>query len=155
MLLLDARCDGFEEESEDAEPEVLVLLEAAQTAIVRVLLGRKVVCCFKGETQVELGMMVGQDPEELEEVGAALTKGVGHHGCNSKSLSKIMKIILPPLGGFHNLEGSVFEVMLQVEGVANGDVHDEFGVSREPESVGRRDDIAQQGHHVGTLAGWG
>ena len=151
---VDARRDGFEEESEDAEA-VLVVLEATQTAVVRVLLGREVVCGFEGETQVEPGMMVSQDPEELEEVRTALTKGVGHHGRKSKSLSKIMDIILPPLGGFHNLEGPVLEMMLQVEGVADGDVHDEFGVRREAESVVRRDDIAHQGHHVGTLAGRG
>ena len=36
---VDARRDGFEEESEDAEA-VLVVLEATQTAVVRVLLGR-------------------------------------------------------------------------------------------------------------------
>ncbi len=40
------------------------------------------------------------------------------------------------------MEGSVFEVILKVEGVAYGDVHDEFGVSREAESVVRWDDIA-------------
>ena len=66
-----------------------------------------------------------------------------------------MHIILAPLGGFHNLEGPVLEMMFQVEGVADGDVHDEFGVQREAESVVRRDDIAHQGHHVGTLAGRG
>ena len=126
-------------------------------SIVRVLLGREVVCSFEGETQVELGVavVVGQDPEELEGVGAASSKGVGHHGRKGKSLSKIMEIILPPLGGFHTLEASAFELLLQVEGVADGDVHDEFGVSRGAESVVGRDDIAHQGHHVGTLTGWG
>ena len=63
-----------------------------------------------------------------------------------------MEITLPPLGGFHNLEGPVLEMMFQVEGVADGDVHDEFGVSREAESVFRQDCVAHQGHHVGTLA---
>ncbi len=66
-----------------------------------------------------------------------------------------MEIILPPLGGFKNLEGSAFDLMLQVEGVVDGDVHHEFGVSRVAELVVRRDDIAYQSHHVGTLPGWG
>ncbi len=56
---------------------VLVTFEAAHTTIVSDLLGIYVVCCFDGEAQIELGVLVGQGPEKLDGFCATLTKGVG------------------------------------------------------------------------------